>query len=465
MIDYTAGKVAEICGGRLLSGSPDVRIRHVSFDSRERQGDDLFIPVIGERVDGHRFIRSAFDNGASAALSSREDAWSGEDEGRACILVKDTVEALQALGRYRREHELRMPLVGITGSVGKTTTREMTTAALSAGGRVTASLKNMNSQLGVPVTLCHMDETADYAVAEMGISLPGEMERLCAMVQPDAAVVTNIGVAHIENLGSREGICREKMKITDRLPENGWAILNADEPLLKPYRTEKRFRTLYYGFGADADVRAENITLGESAAFTAVLPAFLCGEEKRIPVQLSVPGEHHVMDALSALSAAAVLGVDPEAAAAGLAAFGGFTGRFERIALGGLLLIDDSYNANPVSMKASLAAFSRMNASRRIAVLADMLELGPDSLKMHRETGEYASGLPIDLFLTLGDAMKEADAALTEAGRTVIHATDLDELVRLTAELSADGDAILLKGSHSMGLERVRRSLEQTAEP
>ena len=463
-MDYSVRQICEITGGRLLFGDPDARLHHMTFDSRTMLGEDLFVPVPGEKVDGHRFIGGAFACGAAASLTAREDAVPPRDtlpEGSAVILVDDTLEAMQTIGRVRRGQELKMPVVGITGSVGKTTTREMTAAALSAGGRVTASIRNMNSQLGVPVTLCHMDETADFAVAEMGISLPGEMERLAAMVRPDVALVTNIGVAHIENLGSREGICREKMKITDRLPEGGAAVLNGDEPLLREFAKDKPFRTVFYGLGPDCDVTAKDVALGESASFTAVFAPSLYGEAREVFVQLTVPGEHHVMDALAALSAAAVLGVDPQDAAAELAYFGGFARRWERVPLGGLLLIDDSYNANPVSMKASLASFARVEARRRIAVIADMLELGPEGPAMHREVGEYAAALPVDIFLTIGTFMEEADAALSAAGRTVLHAADAEEAVSILLELAAEGDAVLLKGSNSMHLDKVRKSLTE----
>lgn len=463
-MEYTVRQIAEITGGKLLYGDPETLLHHITFDSRAMLGDDLFVPVAGERVDGHRFIGGAFACGATASLTAHEDAVPSGDAlpaGRAVILVDDTLAALQTIGRYHREHALKMPVVGVTGSVGKTTTREMTMAALSAGGRVTGSIKNMNSQLGVPVTLCHMDETADLAVAEMGISLPGEMERLTAMVQPDIVLVTNIGIAHIENLGSREGICREKMKIADRLPEGGAAVLNGDEPLLRSYAENKPFRTVFYGLGPDCEVTAKDVDLGESASFTAVFAPSLGGEKKEVFVQLTVPGEHHVMDALAALAAAAVLGVDLEAAAAELASFGGFSRRWERVRLGGLQLIDDSYNANPVSMKASLASFARVAAKRRIAVLADMLELGPESPAMHGDVGGFAASLPIDIYITYGTDIAKADAALAAAGRTVLHAQDAEDAARIACEVAADGDAMLLKGSNSMRLDVVRRRLTE----
>ena len=458
-MNYSVRQICEITGGRLLCGSPDTMLCHITFDSRTMLGDDLFVPIAGEKVDGHRFIAGAFACGAAASLTAHEDAVPEGDklpEGKAVILVDDTFAALQTIGKVRRAQELKMPVFGVTGSVGKTTTREMTMTALSAGGRVTGSLKNMNSQLGVPVTLCHMDETADFAVAEMGISLPGEMERLAAMVRPDHVIVTNIGVAHIENLGSREGICREKMKIADHLLEGGAVILNGDEPLLRAWAEGKAVRTVFYGMGAGCDVWAKNVELGEQASFTAVFAPDLYGEAREVFVQLSVPGEHHVMDALAALSAAAVAGIDPGAAASALAGFGGFPRRWERMDIHGLQLIDDSYNANPVSMKASLASFSQVKANRLIAVLADMLELGPDGPAMHREVGEYAAALPIDLYITIGSVITEMDAALTAAGKTVIHTADAEEAAGIAVKLAAEGDAVLLKGSHSMGLDKVR---------
>ena len=206
---------------------------------------------------------------------------------------------------------------------------------------------------------------------------------------------------------------------------------------------------------------AKDIDLGETASFTAVFAPSLYGEKREVFVQLTVPGEHHVLDALAALSTAAVLGADPDGAAAALASFGGFSRRWERIRLGSLQLIDDSYNANPVSMKASLASFARVPADRRIAVIADMLELGPEGPAMHRSVGEFAAELPVDIFLTVGTAMEQADAALAAAGKTVLHAADAEGAARILCGIAACGDAVLLKGSNSMRLDKIRNRLTE----
>ncbi len=441
-------------GGRLLQGDPAQTVEHVSFDSRSMLGKDLFIPIRGEKVDGHRFIAGAMAAGAAASLTAEAEA---EAPGP-LILVKDTVLGLQRLASHLRR-EFEGPVVGITGSVGKTTTREMTMAALRAAGPVTGSLKNQNSQLGLPTTVCHMDYSAWAAVLEMGVSEPDEMERLVQVARPELALVTNIGVAHIQNLGSREGICREKMRITEHLGEKGTAVLCGDEPLLRAYQDKLLARTLYFGMDQKSDVYPENLMPEGLPAFTAVLKKSVLGETLKIPVRLSVPGSHNVMNALAALTAAAVLGVDPEKAAESLEGFSGFARRLEQAEVGGLRLIDDSYNASPVSMKAALEVLAAAPGSRRVALLADMLELGPDSRSMHREVGEFAADLPIDLYITLGEEIKALEGPLTEAGKTVMHAATREEAVTLIRAMTDPGDVLLLKGSNGMRLDLVRAAL------
>ena len=438
--------------GRLLGGDPLTPVRHVSFDSRDIPEDTLFVPTRGARVDGHDFIEKAFAAGAAATLTEREEIPRGTHPA---VLVEDTTAALQRLAAKERMN-YRGRVIGITGSVGKTTTREMVKAALSAGYTVTGSEKNMNSQLGTPVVLCHMDYEAQRAVIEMGISEPGEMKKLVSMVRPHAVAVTNIGVAHIEYLGSREGICEEKMHIADTLGEDGVAVLNGEEPLLTAYRDRLPGRVLTYGLEENMDVYGTNLELGDTASFTAVFKE----DGLRVPVRLSVPGRHNVMNALAALVLARAEGVDPAAAAAALEGFGGFKRRLERIRIGEQTLIDDSYNAGPPSMKAALDVLARATG-RRIAVLADMLELGEDSARLHREVGEYAAALPIDLYICMGKEIRALEEALAEAGRTVFHTENLEETLELVKKVAAAGDVLLLKGSNSMRLDEIVRGLRQ----
>ena len=452
--------IREICmivGGILLCGDADTPIRHVSFDSRTMLGDDLFVPTIGARVDGHDYIDNAFANGAAASLTSRRGKVTGT---RPMVFVQDTQQALETLGKYYRSR-FQGRVIGITGSVGKTTTRELTKAALSAGGLVTGSMKNMNSQIGLPVVLCHMDQDADFAVMEMGISDPGEMRPLVDMVQPHTVIVTNIGVAHMEKLGSREGICREKMHIADDLGPEDTAILNGEEPLLIPYARSLPCRVLTFGLHPDMDVYAQDIRDGECASFTACfkVPAGGC---QRVPVQLSIPGVHNVMNALAALAAAWAEGIRPEKAAEAVERYGGFSRRLERVRVGSLKVIDDSYNAAPPSMKAALNVLEKAQGKKRIALLADMLELGPEEAAMHREVGEYAATLPdIDLFITLGTLIRNLEDPLVRARRPVFHCETTEAAEKTLTRLAEPGDVVLLKGSNGMRLDLVLDALKK----
>ena len=454
-MELKISQICDICEGELLCGGEEVLIRHLSFDSRDIPGDCLFVPTIGARVDGHDFIAGAFEKGAAATLTARGDVI---NSAKPHILVKDTQKALEALGRYARS-QFHGPVVGITGSVGKTTTRELVKAALSAGGSVTGTMKNMNSQIGTPVVLYHMDLKADRAVMEMGISAFGEMKDLIDLVHPSLAVVTNIGVAHIEYLGSREGICEEKMHIADELGPEAWAILNGDEPLLKAYRDKLNCRVLTYGLGQDNDLVARDIEEGDGVRFTAVFHSAVCGY-REIPVELMIPGVHNVMNALAALGAAWALGIDPMQAALAMGTFGGFSRRLERIAIGNLTVIDDSYNASPPSMEAALKVLEKSGGKRKIALLADMLELGEEAAALHREVGENAAALDIDLYITLGDLIRNLEEPLMKAGRRVVHCDTREEAAAAVLQEAKPGDYLLLKGSNSMGLDQVLARLK-----
>lgn len=478
-------EVALITNGKVVCGSPETAVRHLALDSRQMAGEDLFVALPGERVDGHRFVESAVQHGAAAALVMKDAAeiftdaaaTTGKDAAEIsadsvpcpAVRVENTRAALQELGRTLRD---RYPgiVVGVTGSVGKTTTRELLKAALSAAGSVTGNTGNLNSQVGLPVAIAHMDAEADFAVLEMGISEPGEMARLVSIAQPDAALVTNIGVAHIENLGSREGICREKMRIAEQLPDGAPLVLNGEEPLLRARAAElfgektdagRKIRPVFYGWDSRSEAYAEEICPEGAARYTAVLTPPLAPATLRVPVQLGVPGRHNVLNSLGALTMAVLLGADPYAAAAALAGFTGEKRRLEHVALGNLLLIDDAYNAGPESARAALEDLAATSAARRIAVLGDMLELGAHSEELHREWGRFAAALPIDLFVTVGTAIRAAEEVLTERGKTVLHVDNAEQAAQILRSLAAAGDAVLLKASHGIQLEKVREALEK----
>ena len=452
-MNITIKDILEATGGRLIRGREDTVVRHISLDSRKMSGDDLFVPIIGEKTDGHRFIGGAFELGAVAAFTSEHDERSAaeiDQETHAWIRVDDTVAALQALGSWLRGR-FTIPFVGVTGSVGKTSTREMIVCALSSQKKVTATAGNSNSQVGVPVTLSLMDPEADVAVMELGMSMPGEMSRIAAVGRPTMAVMTNIGVSHIEQLGSQENILKEKLHIADHIAPGGILLVNGDDPLLRrvkaaasgekdalPFKVRDDLRVLSYGFGDDCDYRRSDYSFS-----------------------LRVPGRHNELNALAAIAVCDLLGVDTSAAAGALSAFTGTERRLEFVKLNGFTVIDDSYNASPDSMKAALQVLADTDcAGRRIAVLADMLELGPDSPRYHREIGEYAATLGIDAVYMVGSLIENASAPIEAAGIPVYHYGSNAALASDLVWGLGYGDTVLLKGSNGMHLGEILKELK-----
>lgn len=469
--------IVKACGGRLLWGNEAGAIEAISLDSRHMEGKDLFVPIAGERVDSHRFICQALSLGAAAVLTNvhrssqevKEELEkferSGKDaraiENRAWIGVEDTRGALQALGAWRRS-QISIPIIGVTGSVGKTTTREMIAQALSAGLRVFRTPGNSNSQVGVPITICSIPEDAQAAVIELGMSEPGEMERIAKVAQVDCGVITNIGVAHIGQLGSKERIMEEKLKIQEGMNPCGTLFLNGDDDLLKNASASEGRRTVYFGTGSQCRYRAEDIRLEEGRpVFTAV-----CGE-KRIPMKLSVLGLHMISGALAALAAADFCGVDLEAAALSLEQFHGYKGRQQIYEAGKVTVVDDSYNASPASMIAGLQVLESLKpGARKIAVLADMKELGPNEARFHREIGWYIAAHPLDRVALLGELAREIGRGILEKGGSTPAECmeNLDQVKDFLSREIKEGDCVLLKGSNSMRLSEAAAWFKQKLE-
>lgn len=449
MEQITVKEILEATGGRLLCGSPDTPLDHVSIDSRTMKGNDLFVPLVGEKVDAHRFIGQAFDNGAAATFTSEHDVM---EDNRPWIRVSDTKRALQALGAWYRRR-LKLPLVGITGSVGKTTTREMVACALSARYRVYKTPANHNSQVGVPITMTEISGQDEIGVIELGMSEPGELTVIAGIAQIQMAVITNIGITHIEQLGSQENIFREKLSIQDGLTEHGILFLNGDDELLKKTTARDGFETIYYGTGENCHYRAADVRLENGyPVFTAV-----CGDEQ-VPVRLKVMGTHNVANAMVSLAVASVCGIPMEAAAKQLAEFTGFQNRQQIYHTGGMTIIDDTYNASPVSMKAGLEVLNSIEHSRRrVAVLADMKELGPDSPRYHYEIGTYIAAHPVDKVAVLGELAREIARGVREQAPHILvyEFMDREPLVEWLKTELREGDAVLFKGSNSMELGKV----------
>lgn len=507
--------IVKAAGGTLLCGDESAALKHISIDSRTMKGQDLFVPLIGEKNNAHRFIAQAIANGASASLTSEHEKAPEGFEG-ALIRVEDTKDALQEIGRFLRGR-LTIPVVGITGSVGKTTTREMVAAALSAGFQTFKTPGNYNSQVGVPMTISEISESDEIAVLELGMSEPGEMAVIADIASVDVAVMTNIGVTHIENLGSRQKILEEKLHIQDGMKPGGALIVNGDNDLLMDVQAKIGCDTICYGFAQYNNYRAENLT------YEMGKPSFtMVHEEKRLPVKLSVLGEHNVLNALAALAVADRFGVDLEKAAKKLEEFGGFKNRQQIYEVNGITVIDDTYNASPDSMKAGIRVLSSFHTcSRRIAVLADMKELGENTLQYHEEIGAFLAKQPVDLLVTFGELAKsiaagtgcteqihwEKGAACDSFCRSSDEKTEensgiekegkslLDILTQLAGEAKASssaakaisvisfeesekeemtaflkqqlkkGDAVLFKGSNSMKLFEVAAEFTAEGEP
>ena len=448
-------------GGILVSGSEETPVSHIRLDSRQVEPGDLFVPLLGERVDSHRFLPQVMGQGAAAVLTSQEPALPEDGAGCAVIRVEDTKKALQKIGSYLRDR-LTLPLVGVTGSVGKTTTREMIAAALSARFRVYKTPGNSNSQVGVPITIAAIPKQAQIGVIELGMSEPGEMTKIARIARVDCAVMTNIGVTHIEQLGSVDNILKEKLHIQDGMAEDGSLILNGDDRLLKSVTPMGNRRKILYGMTDGCQYRGEDLHLVNGyPVFTAVH-----GNE-RVTVRLRVMGSHMVSNALAALAVAHEYGIPMEAAAAKLEEFEGFKGRQQIFTLkGGITVIDDSYNASPVSMKAGLEVLGSMEPEgkgRKIAILADMKELGPDAPRFHREIGEYIAGHPVDQVVLFGGLAAEIGHGLGASASPVpvVSCEELEQVGQWLYENLKQGDCVLFKGSNSMKLSQAVRGLEE----
>jgi len=445
----TMQHIAEATGGR-LTGDPALTVTSIVIDSNQAKPGCLFVPQIGQRVDAHDFIGSAANNGAVAAVISREPA--NIKVFSAWVTVDDTLRALQDIARYYR-NRFSVPIITVTGSVGKTSTKDMIADALSVSLQVAKTAGNMNSRVGLPLSLLTMEDGDQAGVFELGMSEFGEIAELSGISLPDIAVITNIGLSHIEQLGSQENIMREKLSINAGMSDNGILVLNGDDPFLAPYRNNLPQRTVFYGMAEWCDYRAGEIVSDlTGVAFNLYYPG------GRQEVHLPVPGQHNVYNALAALAVADLSSVPITDAASALADFHNEKMRLQISECGGIQVIDDTYNASPDSMRAALAVLADCHPEgRRIAVLADMFELGELSQQSHYELGLTVAALGIDLLLTVGERAAGIAAGAESVGgpvKTERFANNGEALARLQVILEP-GDAVLVKGSRGMHTEEI----------
>lgn len=450
-----AMKVSEIVkavGGKLLCGDENAVIDHVCIDSREADEGALFVPIIGEKVDAHKFIPQVFSQGAGATFTSRKEI---AVENCPHIYVENTEKALGALSVYYKA-KFNIPFIGITGSVGKTSTKEMIAAALETKYNVLKTAGNQNSNIGVPLTLFRVEKQHEIAVIEMGISDFNEMSELADFVHPDTAVVTNIGVAHLAQFKTQENTMKEKLMIAKHFHGNQLLYLNGDDPLLKTLPAEANVR--FFGTGDQADFQGKNIRIENGRqCFTFE------GEDYKEEVSMLQLGLHNVYNGVVAMAIALHYGIEPNESKKGIEAYKGIAMRQQVHHLDNQIkIIDDTYNASPDSIKSGIKVLQSLdNPGRKIACLADVLELGQDENKLHYETGQFIAEHPVDQVVTVGPLMKHLASGINDCNPQIVtHSFDTNqEAIDYLETVVKQGDALLCKGSRGMHQEEVVEAL------
>ena len=447
MTGMTISRAAAVCGGRICGeGDFDAELGSVVIDSRAVSAGDFFVAYKGERVDGHDYISAAFDKGAVCCLAQRVP----EGETRPLILVPDVQAALEQIcAEYRRD--LRLPVIGITGSVGKTSAKEMISAVLSQRLNVLKTDKNLNNQIGVPMTISRIRPEHQAAVVEMGISGFGEMSVLAQIARPDMAVFTLIGHAHLEFLHDLDGVLRAKTEMLDFMADDAPVLINGDDEKLRGLQC--RQKKISFGLGENCDVRAENITLSPTGE---TLCDIVYGE-RRIPVEIRAYGRHMIYAALEGAAVGLLMGLDDEEIVKGVASFETVGRRAAVCDTGFITLIDDSYNANPDSVKCGIDSLMKM-PGRHVCILGDMLELGEGSGEMHFDVGRYAGERGAELVLTSGPLSYETCRGAGERGR---HFATREELIAALPGLIQKGDRVLVKASLGSRFDQISEALKE----
>ena len=449
MNPLTLSQIAQFAGASLSSGDGAVVITKISTDSRTIRPGELFVALRGENFEGHDFVKAAAKAGATGALVNLN--WTSSVPSNFALLrTTDTLQAYQMLaGNYRMS--LALKVLAITGSNGKTSTKDFAASVLARRFRVTKTEGNFNNHVGLPRTILEATSEGEVAVWEIGMNHPGEIAVLSKIAAPDAAIITNIGVAHIEFMGSREAIATEKGALAEAIEPQGTVILNADDPFSNGIAARTRAKVVFAGT-TGGTVRAIEIRQSaEGSEFTIVEGAHRCR------AQLPVAGSHMVQNALLAVAAGRTFGLSIEECAAGLAAAPLTKARLQIKEIRGVQFLDDSYNANPDSMKAALRTLVELDTDgKRIAVLGEMRELGTESERGHREVGETAATLGVDQLITIGDAAEPIAQAARTAGLDKVSSVRSNrEATALLGEIAGPGDLVLIKGSRAARTEEV----------
>ena len=455
MQKLTIEDILRATGGVLLCGDGSGEIHGITTDSRATAGGKLFIPLVGDKFDAHDFINAAFDMGAGASLTHKDTE---PMIGKTLIRVKDTRIALGDIARYYKQ-KYNIPTVSVTGSVGKTTTKDMLYAVVSQKYKALKTPGNFNNDIGLPLTIFMLEKEHEAAVLEMGMNHFGEIDYLSSIARPDIAVITNIGMSHIENLGSREGIFKAKTEVLKYLSADKLLVVNGDDDYLSTLKGSAPCRVVYYGItNPENDVYAKDIddkgVLGIS--FTAVI------DGKDYPVKVNNAGVHNVYNALSAICVGMELGISVEEAVKGIYNCEYTAMRMAITEEKGMTVINDCYNASPDSIRAALSVLRSTDAKRRVAILGDVLEMGDFAEKAHYELGRSVVENNTDLLITVGTNAAQIAKGARDCGmENVVSFEKTLEAQRYCAEAVKEGDAVLIKASRGMHFEDIYKEITE----
>ncbi len=457
MKNMTLENLAKVCGGTYVGPKEamNIEVSNICIDSRKITEGGLFVATKGQRVDGHSFIPQVMEKGALAVISEKELTQEDFPTGEPTyILVKESFQALKDMAAFYR-NQLSIPFVGITGSVGKTSTKEMIAGVLSAKFQVLKTQGNFNNEVGVPLTLFEIRDEHEVAVVEMGISDFGEMSRLTAMAQPNICVITNIGQCHLENLKDRDGILRAKTEIFEGMRDGGTAVLNGKDDKLITVQNVKGGKPKF--FGSDHCYAEKIESLGIFGSECEIHT-----DKDVYQARIHVPGMHQIDNAMAAVLVAEQLGLTKAEIEKGIESVEAIGGRNHIIKGENIDLIDDCYNANPVSMQAAIDLLALAN-SRKVAILGDMFELGVNSVNLHKQVGSYAAMSQTDIVICIGDlsrdmyeaAMEVKQAGNAKDGSEIYYFETKDAFLAKKNEIIKKGDTLLLKASHGMSFETM----------
>lgn len=453
-MDIKVSDIIKSCNANLVMGDKEIICENFSKDTREINVNDVYVGIKGENFDGNTLYEQALEKGAKVCILQNievSDEVKNKYPDRAILIVEDTIKALQQIAAYKRSL-YNIPVIAVTGSVGKTTARDMIASVVATKFKVLKTQGNLNNHIGLPLTILKLKDH-EALVVEMGMNHLGEISVLSKIAKPDIAVITNVGTAHLGNLGSREGILKAKLEILDGLNENGILIINNDNDMLNSWLSKQQNKEKIYTFGIDnkSDVMASNIIIGENYNKFEVI-----NEDKTEEVVLHVAGAHFIQHALAAILVGKKLNIPFTNIKEGLENVELTKGRMEIINIkNNITIISDCYNANYDSMKAAIEHLGRIKDRRRIAILGDMLELGEYSQDLHTKVGEEVVKNKIDLLITVGEMGKVISDKAKENGIEVYHFSNNDQALEKIKELIKANDLILVKASNGMKFKYI----------